>query len=827
MVETIEFPEEDLSVGELSIAFFGPKFNDIVDYTALLVLLTYLCGSSASVLENTIVETEKLASSILYYTDSRPNTVIWLQATGVKTERLEKVEKRIIDLLNEVSSKPLDMEYLKSCFDREVRQIKFYAEESYSFFSSAILDDYLFGKRDGSTLKTMQNLDEYKALLKWSESDWRNFLKRWLVDANHISVIGKPSVEMSNRLKEEDKARIAKRKEELGPEGLAKLGKTLDDAKAKNELPIPEEVIQRWSVPSTESIHFIKSTTARAGRARGLGTSENEAQVIIDNKGDGKHPLFLQFEHVPSNFIHITIHAGTNQLPVELKPLGPIFNENFFNTHATHKGKKMTFEEVVVELEKETISYHIQSARLVGDPDGLLLSFAVEPEKYAVIIEWMKTLMFNAAVDEQRLKTIIGKLLADVPEAKREGSMMANEIVNAHHIDASTMTAARRNLVRAIHLRRLRKLLEKEPQTVINWVKSVYRGVFAPGNLRILVTGDVSKIPDPASAWDIIGAEFGAPESSREMVPIPDMQSRLSEEGKNPGSVGAVIVPMATLDTSFSTSTTKGVESLQDPRIPALMVAISYLETPEGPLWKAVRGQGYAYGTFFARDVENGLLQYKVYRSPDATKAIAASQETIRAIAEGDVPVDRHFMEAAVSQIVVMFAGEQSTMSAAAVQNFLLGVVRGLPLDWTEQILAKVRDVSVEDMKAVMRELLLPCFEAGKSNVVITCAPNLKEVGYTRSRLFFYTGKIANATRSRISRRRWVLRGTRHGCASWRTTTTRTALKALMSRIWRRKRKRRRKRRRGRSLEARTTLTRTRQRVLLGIGRWDLQERDE
>lgn len=69
------------------------------------------------------------------------------------------------------------------------------------------------------------------------------------------------------------------------------------------------------------------------------------------------------------------------------------------------------------------------------------------------------------------------------------------------------------------------------------------------------------------------------------------MWSRLLEEGKNPRSVGAVIVPMATLDTSFSTSTTKGIESLRDHRVPALVVAASYLETPEGPLLKAARGQ--------------------------------------------------------------------------------------------------------------------------------------------------------------------------------------------------------------------------------------------
>lgn len=67
-------------------------------------------------------------------------------------------------------------------------------------------------------------------------------------------------------------------------------------------------------------------------------------------------------------------------------------------------------------------------------------------------------------------------------------------------------------------------------------------------------------------------------------------------------------------------------------------------------------------------------------------------------------------------------------MADAAQQNYILSVVRGLGLDWTKKIMAQVRGVGDEDIRAVMRELILPVFEPGKSNVVVTCAPIMLEV---------------------------------------------------------------------------------------------------
>lgn len=59
-------------------------------------------------------------------------------------------------------------------------------------------------------------------------------------------------------------ARIETRKRELGEEGLKKLAQKLEDAKAKNDRPIPQEVIDKFRIPGVESIHFIP-TTVRIG----------------------------------------------------------------------------------------------------------------------------------------------------------------------------------------------------------------------------------------------------------------------------------------------------------------------------------------------------------------------------------------------------------------------------------------------------------------------------------------------------------------------------------------------------------------------------------
>lgn len=725
IVTTAEFPDDDESTGEILVGFFGPNCVDLIATSALNVVLTYLCGSSVSVLENIMVEKEELASSVSHWWDSRPNSIVWLQPTGVEASKLEFVEKRLFEILKDVASKPLDMEYMTECIKREKRQVKYHAENSESFFSTNIITDYLFGKRDGSTLKDLESLHEYAVLEKWSDQEWRDFINKWFIDAHHISILGKPSVELAEKTKKAEEERVAKRKAELGKDGLEKLAAKLKAAQEKNDQPIPPDVLDRFEVPGTDSIHFIESDTARYGKAKAIGAGTGATQGVIDAAPTGKLPLFIQFEDVPTSFVHITIHLGTSKVPVELKPLMPIFSDNFFNTHIMRDGKLVNFEQVVMELERDSVGYGLGSARLLGDPEGIAIQFQIEPDKYAAAVEWIRTMMFDSVFDPQRLKAAVSKALADIPESKRNGQGMAAEIDAAIHLDRSSVTVAKRVLVRAVYLKRLKKLLKSDPDKVVSWFNTIRASLFTFENLRFLVAARISTLPDPITTWDKLAAALSS--EPKEMIPVPALSALLNDEGRKPGSVGATIVPMASLDGSFSVSTAAGLSSYADPRLPAVMVAISYLEQVEGPLWVAVRGAGYAYGTHFSRSIDAGVLCYRVYRSPDAAKAITASREAIRKIADGDVPIDKHLLEGSVSQIVVTFADEQSTMPSAAQQNYIQGVVRGLPKEWSKEILRRVRAVTEEEMRAVMTEVILPCFAPGKSNVTITCAKIMTE----------------------------------------------------------------------------------------------------
>jgi len=710
------------------VGFFGPSCVDQILATALNILMTYLCGSSVSVIENTIVEREELASSVAWWWDSRPNIVLWLQPTGVATEKLEFVEKRLISLLKEVASKPLDMAYMKECIQRERRQVKFQAEGSEQFYSSNIITDYLFGKRDGSTLRELETLQEYDVLEAWTDEQWREFMRKWISDAHHVSILGKPSMKYADDQKEAEETRLAKRREELGEKGLALLQERLDKAKQNNDIPIPGDLLDKWPVPDTSSIHFIQSTTARSGKARSLGTVDNSAQKVIDAAANGL-PLFIQFEDVPTNFVHLTLHVGTSETLAKFKPLLPLFADNFFNSPVMRNGQRMEFEDVVKQLEKDTISYQITGAGRVGDYEGMAIQFQVEPEKYSTMVDWLRTLMFDIIFDPVRIKAAIVKALADIPEAKRDGRVMAQEVDMAIHIKPESYPVAKRTLVKAVYYRRLKKLLEKEPEIVLSWFEELRRSLFTFQNIRALVTANVAKLPNPVATWDTLNKSANL-DTEKEILPIVKPYSQLNEEGQNPGSFGSVILPMTTLESSYSVSTATGLQSYSDPRLPAYLVALGYLEAVEGPLWNAVRGNGLAYGVSFTRELDWGYIQFRVYRSPDASKAIEASRNTVAKIASGEEPLDRHLVEGAVSGIVLGVADEQATMAAAAQQNFVLGVIRGLDPDWNKEMLAKVRDVTHDEIRAAMRDIVLPVFEPGKSNVVVTCAPIMEEVSF-------------------------------------------------------------------------------------------------
>lgn len=643
--------------------------------------------------------------------------------TSVETDKLASVEKRFFEILNEAMTKALDMKYMSECIDRQCRSWKFNTESNASSLAEYVITDFLYGKRDGSTLRDVATLQEYDVIRKWSEDQWREFINKWIADAHHITILGVPSQKLSEKLKTDEEARVAAQKKRLGEKGLKELADKLEKAKAENDKEIPQEILAQFAIPGTDSIHFMDTTTARSGAALKAGRPDHKIQKIVD-ADHSDLPLFLHFEHIESSFVQMAVLISAQSVPVQLRPLLSIYTEAFFNIPVQRDGETINFEQVVVELEKDTVGYAMETARSLGNSEMLRVSFQVELEKYETAIAWIQELCWNSIFDVERLRAINSRLLADVPDNKRSGDDMLAAVHIMVHFAEESISRARSTLVKARYLKRVKRLLVDKPEEIVSRMEEIRKSLFQPENIRVVVVADLEKLPRPVSSWKPFVERLG---TSTDLKPITDRRALLSDAGKAIGGT-SYIVPMPTVDSSYAYATARGLDSYDDPNLPALLVAIAYMNAVEGPLWVAVRGKGLAYGTNFAYNIDTGFVNFDVYRSPNAHKAFESSKQIVEDHLSGASPFDPLMLEGAISSIVVGYANEQMTAGTAAQGSFIRQVVRNLPSDYKEKMLKKVRGISVDEVKGALREIILPLFEPKTTNLVVTCGTVLEEV---------------------------------------------------------------------------------------------------
>ena len=621
--------------------------------------------------------------------------------------------------MHEAAYTDLDMQYMTDCLNQDRRRQMFQAENSPDFFPSGAIGTALFSRnRD---LEYLSHLREFDDLNRWSKEQWANFMKEWLADAKRVTILGRPSSSLADSLRVEEEQRVASQIKKLGDTGLKELQDKLKEAKEQNERPIPDGRLEEYTIPPTDTIHFISTTPARSGLARELGTFKNHVQRTIDSENSDL-PLFIQFEHIPSNFVHINVLISASELPVTLLPLLTVYLENFFSTPIMQDGKRTEFEEVVKYLERETVGYKISSGGELGNPQILRIAFSVEREKYSTAIKAINDLMWNSIFDVERISSSTARMLTDVPEEKRSGSSMAYSTSAMINESPDSLPRARDTLVKALYLKNVKKLLKSDPNEILRQMERMRDTLCQISNFRILVVGDVEKLDRPVQSWELLTKDRS---QQKPLAPLENRLSKLSKAGRNPGNVSYVI-PLPTIDSSYALAVAKGPDSHKDPSVPALTVAIAYLDAVEGPLWDAVRGTGLAYGTSFRW--RYGNTEFSVYRSPDAYKAFAASRKVIEGFASGATKLNSLALEGAISSIVLSIANAQATVVEAAADNFVNEIIKGVPREWNEIFLSKVRNATVEDIRQVLNSIILPLFQPASTNLLVTCSPVMEEV---------------------------------------------------------------------------------------------------
>lgn len=143
--------------------------------------------------------------------------------------------------------------------------------------------------------------------------------------------------------------------------------------------------------------------------------------------------------------------------------------------------------------------------------------------------------------------------------------------------------------------------------------------------------------------------------------PVPDWKLL---QPPNDGLLNHTIIGMGCLDNSQFYQTVPSINRYDDPDMPALLLYAQYLTQAEGPLWRHIRGKGFAYCYSILLQVNEGLLYLGFLH---ATNVVGAYKETVEILTKQltDKKWDETLLQSARSSLIYEFV--ENDMSVGSV----------------------------------------------------------------------------------------------------------------------------------------------------------------
>ncbi|KAG8742736.1 hypothetical protein FRC12_015287 [Ceratobasidium sp. 428] len=655
---TIDFPEQDESAGEVGVSFQGPPPTEFTELKAMELLGLYLTDSPVSPLTKEFVEIANPLCTYIYcdIEERATFTTQGIYFGAVPTDQLGELHGKVVESLKKIVADGVDMDRIRLVIKRDRLKLKSSLESNGGdVFSNGLISEFLYGKPDGSELaETVAEMQRYATLEKWTPQQWAGLLEKYWINGASVVVGAKPSAKLQNRLETDEKARIEAQKKALGPEGLAKLEKKLEEAKAEHDQPIPEEILTNFPVPDVSSISQIPVQSARNDPfGKGKLTNNNSVDLPALQKHLDADPVslpyFVQYDHVQSDFVTISAWISTIALPPHLRPYATLYLGSFFALPITRPdGTKLSHEDVVKQLDEVSVAYEADYGVNGYFADTVRVAIKAEVSQYETIIGLLRDLLYSPEYTKDRLEVNVAKLLQSLPEQKRDGNTVMQSVSNSLLFETSKSVSNAGGITTQMEfIPELAKRLQEKPEEVINDMKEFRQYVTGGSGLRFSVTGNVVALKRPRSAWKDSFKNIQADH----LEPISWSKDVLSSLGKHPTKKG-VVVSLPTIESSYATHTSKSIIGFDHPEYPALRLACEVLDGTESFLWKLIRGSGLAYGANMVLDVEAGHLSFTLYRAPDSYKAFQAGAKAVQGLVDGSIELNETALDAAKSSLV-------------------------------------------------------------------------------------------------------------------------------------------------------------------------------
>ncbi|GJQ15676.1 hypothetical protein GpartN1_g7467.t1 [Galdieria partita] len=756
-VLSITFPADDESSGSLYLGWRGPSWNDFEVIAAIEVLHSYLTGGASSPLHASLVDCEEpFCSGVHYSLLENKETAHIFVAEDASPEHFHDILYRYDEVLDSLCHQGyLDMERLHGLVHRAKVQFLSSLEDSPESLAFPIIIHFLYHSHADFLKESLNIVERLDLLYEKSEEFWLDVLKQYFVCIRGKTIILEsiPSIAEGDRLREEEEKRIDARRRSFSPDDLEAFGKSLDNANEKNNKGPPLEVIESIPVPDPQKIVLIPISTYRevpklnrsVASLQTQQESQSECQQLwlSQSNADDPLPFLLQVDHVHSSFIEIRAVLNTQDLEPYLRRFCVLYIASVLETSVVEPdGTVTSHQQIVDDLMKESIFAEASigfggghTAYDCGEfPQVLVLELKFESHKYSQAIQWLYKLLFQTVFSADRLKTIASKLSKNISRKRRSGAAVTRCIASCLNFDLKKSNLASSCSLYQYHfLERVLNRLDTAPEQVEADLETFRKSILRPHNLKFHLVADlelVNRNNQNISLRDEWKKYFGflSETATNETALIENdssvaftAETRLQKSNDNE----TVIVPLQAVESSFMFLTALGPDNFMHEDIPVLMVLFEYLTMLEGPLWKGIRGMGYAYSYGMRCDPEEGLIYFSLHRSSQFCLSYQTAKNIFQDFAEKNRSLESHGMEAAKAGVIYSIIEKEGTVNGKAVESFMDWNLRRLskPEEFTHELLAAVAKVNITSVESAMKRYLCNFFHDQVSKIVIVTNP--------------------------------------------------------------------------------------------------------
>jgi Zn-dependent M16 (insulinase) family peptidase len=130
-------------------------------------------------------------------------------------------------------------------------------------------------------------------------------------------------------------------------------------------------------------------------------------------------------------------------------------------------GEDLTHEEVVNQLDDETVSYEVNLGFAGMFSELARVSIKVEEHRYATAVAWLHDLLFGSRFDRERLQVAVAKIQQSLPELKRDGNTVLGAVTAEQLYTAKSTSKASAVLDQIEFIPKIAEALKENPAEVI------------------------------------------------------------------------------------------------------------------------------------------------------------------------------------------------------------------------------------------------------------------------------------------------------------------------------------------------------------------------